>query len=325
MSFYYDKQCLIAISCLALIGCSGNSGTANSNATQSFSLSGIQLQDAETQVTSGIPGQTVDCQQSLPCRWTSSDAHFSLTVTNADNVATRSRLAINYTVSTTHDTRLLISDTDDALDANGLRLAAAEQVLGDGGGSGLQETLAGATVAGTTNFETSTTSNSIAQWSLGLLDGGNLRKPSFTNLPVGSITTFQKDCQFSLPCVWTTPQHNVAITVQSLGSVTQEGELSAKFVIETSANIPVAVSAGSMAEGIDGTLFESRNHELVAQTDSEKLTALSDRDIPLHAAVNFYRTVQIPAGIALLSLVVYQDEPVPRWNPQFINLPVQLP
>ena len=41
------------------------------------------------------------------------------------------------------------------------------------------------------------------------------------------------------------------------------------------------------------------------------------------AAVNFFRTTTVPGYLDELSLILYQDAPVPRWNPEFINVPIE--
>jgi len=284
---------------------------------------GIQLLEPEVEMTVGAPGVSVDCQQTLPCRWVSDDLQFSLTVTNADNIANLSHLSINYSIDTVHDTQVFVSRAEDALDGTGVRFKAASQVLGGGNGGTPQGVVAGTPLEGTLNFDAGTTSDSVAQWSIAILDGGMLRNAMFTGIPVGTVTTAQADCQNILPCVWTTPSSDVSITLQSVGGISIGSRLTANFSVETSANQSVAVDAGSMAYGSDGTVFQSRTHTIVSDTNYLKVSASATAGVQLYGSVNFYRTESVPSSLQLMSLIIYPDKPVPRWNPQFINVPVQ--
>ena len=291
--------------------------------TPPATTSGLQLQDPGSDVTSGSPGLDVDCQQTLPCRWISEDSQFSLTVTNADNIATRSRLSISYTISTAHDTDLIVSRAENATDADGSVFKPTDQSLGGGNGGTPQGLVAGSDIDGTMNFDKGTSSDSLSSWSIAILDGGLIRSPQFTALPVGTVTSAQADCQNTLPCIWTTPQSDVAITLQSVGGVSIGNRLSVNFSVETATAMSVAVDAGAVATGSDGTAFEGRTHALGIDSDYQKVTDSVTAGIPLYGSVNFFRTESTPPSLQSLALVLYQDTPVPRWNPQFINVPIQ--
>lgn len=298
-------------------------GTTTSTSGSNTGGSSNLLQDPASQVTSGAPGMTVDCKQTVPCQWVSADDQFVLTVTNADNIATRSRLSVSYSITTSHDTELVVARADDAIDAAGFKFKVNDQSLGGGNGGTPQGVTAGIALTGTLNYDKGSSSSEIADWSVAILDGGLLRIPTFTGIPIGTITTAQADCQFTLPCIWTTPQNDVAITLQSVGGVSTNSRLNVNFSVEVSTARTIAVDTGAVAVGSDGTRFESRTHTIGFETDYAKTTKSTSAGIPLYGSVNFYRTEQVPETLQVLSLVVYQDDPVPRWNPQFINVPVQ--
>ena len=85
----------------------------------------------------------------------------------------------------------------------------------------------------------------------------------------------------------------------------------------------VAVDAGATGTGDDGTRFEGRTHTLGPLNSHEKITQESIANTGTSGSVNFFRTETTPDSLALLSLVLYEDAPTPRWNPQFISVPVQ--
>ncbi len=284
---------------------------------------GTPLLDPETNTTVGVPGVEVDCEQTLPCSWLSDDLQFSLSVTNADNIATLSRLSINYSILTAHDTQVFVSRAENAQDANGTLFRAADQSLGGGNGGTPQGVVAGSSIQGTLNFDAGSTSDSISQWSIAILDGGLLRVAKFANLPVGTVTSAKADCQNTLPCTWTTPSNDVAITLLSVGGISIGSRLTANFSVETTVNTGVAVDAGSTAFGSEGTVFEGRTHTIVSETNFEKVTATAIAGLSLFGSVNFFRTESVPTSLQQISLIIYPDQPVPRWNPQFLNVPVQ--
>ena len=301
----------------------GNTGNTTTSPTSSPQpTSSLLLEDPTSELTIGTPGTTVDCRSSLPCRWVSSDTQFAVTVTSADNIASRDRLSLSYFITTTHDSTVLISSTEQAMDGEGLVLRAEDQTLGEGNGGTPQGLLAGDQLKGIINFDDTATGDSLSRWSISVLDAGVIRNPTFSGIPLGSLTTAQADCRFTLPCIWTAPDNDVAITLQSVGGISTNNRVSVNFSVETSTDMTIAVDQGSLASGSDGTLFDGRTLSLGFLTDYQKLTAEVRARSPYFGAVHFYRTPTTPAYLHQLSLVVYQDEPVPRWNPEFVNVPL---
>ena len=208
------------------------------------------------------------------------------------------------------------------MDGEGLVLRAEDQTLGEGNGGTPQGLLAGDQLKGIINFDDTATGDSLSRWSISVLDAGVIRNPTFSGIPLGSLTTAQADCRFTLPCIWTAPDNDVAITLQSVGGISTNNRVSVNFSVETSTDMTIAVDQGSLASGSDGTLFDGRTLSLGFLTDYQKLTAEVRARSPYFGAVHFYRTPTTPAYLHQLSLVVYQDEPVPRWNPEFVNVPL---
>lgn len=302
---------------------STSSGTAEEPAASPLTVSSLLLADPSSELTIGTPGTTVDCDNSLPCRWVSTDTQFALTVTSADNIASRDRLSLSYSVTTAHDSTVLVSAAEEAIDSASIVLRAEDQTLGEGNGGTPQGLLAGDQLRGVINFDDSTTGSSLSAWSISLLDSGAIRKPTFTGIPIGSLTTAQADCLFTLPCTWTTPNNDIAITLQSAGGISTNNRVSVNFSVEASIDMTIAVDQGSTASGSDGTLFDGRTLGLGFMTDYQKLTAAIRARSPYFGSVHFYRTQTTPAYLHQLSLIIYQDDPVPRWNPEFVNVPLE--
>ena len=318
MSLSRNGQCIVIAGSLFISACDGSSDSA------SITGNDIQLQDSTTTLVVGNPGSSVDCKNTVPCRWVSIDSQFTLTISNADNTATRSRLAIDYTIATVHDSTLLVSHADEIVPADGASLRATDVLWQAVQSSAAQTVLSGTSVEGALHFDNGFGGDSIQSWSLAVLDGGLLRTPSFNNLPVGPLRTSAADCQIALPCQWSSPENDVTITLQALGETTKDGTLGLDFIIQARADMTVVLDAGASAVGTGNVQLAGRVHALGARTDHAKLTAQTIAEIPINGSIEFYRVVSLPRQLQELSLVIYQDKPVPRWNPQFINVPVQL-
>lgn len=276
----------------------------------------------DQQTVDGTPGATVDCNQQLPCRWLSEDSQFSVTVTNADNIATRSRLGIQFSVGVTHDTQVSIVRSDSAIDSESVELKASAYTLGTGNGIAPQGIAAGSSIEGTSNFDQTSSGTSITTWSLALIDGGLVREASFTNIPIGTVTSEYADCKNTLPCVWVSPSSDVTITLLTVGGLSSTNRLSANLSVQTATNMTVALDAGATAYGSDGTQFVARTHSLGTNSDYEKITANTLAGALLPAKIDFLRTATSPTALQNLSLVIYNDSPVPRWNPRFTAVPI---
>jgi hypothetical protein len=270
----------------------------------------------------GAPGATVDCAQSLPCRWVSDDLQFAVTLTNADNIASRGRLSIQFSINTLHDSQVSIARPDQAIDSSDQTFQPENQALGDGNGVSALPVTAGSALTGSINFDQASADNLISLWSITLLDAGIIRSASFSNLPVGSATEQIADCMNVLPCIWESPGQDVTITLLSVGNQSTANRLTANFSLITNSDAAVAVDVGSSAVGIDGTRFTGRTHSLAGSTSYEKLSTTTRSFAQLAGSIYFYRTDSTTESLQDLSLIIYKDEPIPRWNPRFTAVPV---
>ena len=342
------KACCVSVAlCMALSACTGSSksasgsvvGNASGNlpgtsqtlglganmvpVADTNSTTGPQLQDPITLADSGSTGAGVDCNQQLPCEWVSADAQISLTVSNAANIATRSRLSIQLSMQPLHDTDILLSHVGDALDSTGKSYKHTDHQLNAASSSLVQDVLAGTPIEATLNFNETAIGRTVFEWSIEFMDAGMLRNATFRNIPVGTVTTHQADCQNTLPCIWTNPQRDVAIELQTVGEMSPSDGLTASFSVTTADEVSVALDDGSMAAGSDNTLFESRSHELGGTNDYRQISTIALAVTPVYGSVTFYRTEAVPMELDVISLTLFKEQPVPRWDPQFINVPTE--
>ena len=274
-------------------------------------------------VTTGDPGADVNCNLELPCRWLSDDSQFFVTVTNADNIGSLGRLVIEYSVSSLHDTQVNVSSTEPAIDLAGSVYTPSALRLGDAVGGGAQGLLAGESLPATIQFSSAGSAESIDFWSIGLSDSGLIRQPVFSGIPIGSATTEPADCANALPCAWESPANDVTITLLSATGSGTINQLTTSFRVETTRNLTVAVDAGATALGTDGMSYEGRTHSIGVETGAEKLTGDVIAGAQLPGTVFFSRTQSMSEALQTLSLIIYEDDPVPRWNPEFLNVPIQ--
>jgi hypothetical protein len=282
-----------------------------------------QLQDPISEPVNGAPGVSVDCENTVPCRWISEDSQFFVTVTNADNFGSQDRLQLNYSLSALHDTQVSVVGGGQALDDSGLQFQPGKQTLGTRPSAVTQNLIAGASLDGAIVFGQGAESKSLTDWSITILDGGIARLPSFTNIPVGTLTTDYADCDLVLPCVWMTPEGNVSITLTSAGGYTTKSRLSTTFTVQSSTSIDVALDDGAFAISSEGTKFTGRTHSLGIRQGAGKITAEAYAGQNLTGGIDYYQNSAVPTVLSEVSLVLYQNSPVPRWNPKFVNIPVQ--
>lgn len=281
------------------------------------------LAPTEEGTVTGLPGEDINCNNTVPCRWLSADSQFALTVSNADNIASQDRLSVNFNVTTIHDTSISIGSFDDAVDSGSMRNKALDFTLNGSNSSAPVVITAGTKVLGTVNYTESASTSLLSNFSLTILDNGTVRKATFFNLPIGSITTDFADCNLALPCNWVSPDGEIAISLLSAGGYASNGRLTANFKVISTRDMDVAVDSGASAISSDGTRFTSRTHTLGSQNGFEQIIDESIANIGISGSVDFFRTDTIPVSLVSLSLVIYEDAPSPRWNPRFVSVPVQ--
>ncbi|MFK7891040.1 MAG: hypothetical protein AB8B63_09530 [Granulosicoccus sp.] len=292
-----------------------------SDSTDQVSAS-VENPSIQTEPTTGAPGAIVNCRQTVPCHWISEDSQFTVSVTNADNISSFGNLAVQFSISAQHDSQVNIARAEHALDTSGKGFKPAGQALGDGNGITPQTIVAGEKLEGTVSFDDVSQDMTLAEWSVALIDGGMIRSARFTNIPVGPLTKQPTDCDNALPCVWESPDEQVKITLLSVGNISTGNRLTANFSVETMTDSTVALDAGSSAVGTDGTRFSSRTHTLAGQTAYENVVADTRAFALLAGSFYFFKSTATPDSLQDLSLVIYEDKPVPRWNPRFTAVPV---
>ena len=271
----------------------------------------------------GAPGASVDCQQTVPCSWVSEDSQFTVTITNTDNIGVRGRLVIQYHVTSLHDTEVQIISTEPAVDVNGNSYAANSLTFGDSIAGFSQAILAGAELQASIEFDQTSEADTLSSWSIGLSDSGVIRSPNFTNIKIGPFTSIDADCQNTLPCVWQTPSGDATITLLSVSGLGAINQLTTNFTIQTDRETVVAVDTGASAVDIDNQVYTGRTHGVGVETSFDKLTVATTAGATVSASIFFSRTPSVSTELRELSLIVYEDLPIPRWNPRFISVPVQ--
>jgi len=271
----------------------------------------------------GDPGEIVDCDLKLPCRWLGEDEDFTLTVGNVGNTGSLGRLSILYTLSTSHDSEMMLGNGSSALAPGGAEFNLIQQVLGDSNGIIAQSVLAGETLTGSATYDRESDSGTLAGWTLTIIDNGLPRTVGFINLPIDIPDTLAVNCAGVLPCQWQSSLKDATLTLVAVGGYSANGRLNVNFNLETTRDMDIVLAAGASAIGSLGEKFDGRTHGLGIETGFAEVTASITSGVVLPGNVSFFRTSTAPTALNSLDLVLYEDAPIPRWNPQFINLPTQ--
>ena len=276
-----------------------------------------------TPAVTGEAGEIVDCELKLPCRWVATDEDFNLTVGNVGNTGTLGRLSILFTLSASHDSEMMLGNGSSALAPGGAEFNLIQQALGDSNGITAQSVLAGEIVTGSATYDRESESGTLAGWTLTVIDNGLPRTVGFINLPIDMPDTLVVNCAGVLPCQWQSSLKDATLTLVAVGGYTANGRLNVNFNLETTRDMDVILGAGASAIGSLGEKFDGRTHGLGAETGFADVMASTASGVILPGNISFFRTSQAPSALNSLNLVLYEDAPIPRWNPQFINLPTQ--
>ncbi len=271
----------------------------------------------------GEPGAIVDCDLLLPCRWVSASEDLTLTMGNVDNTGTLGRLSIQYTVNASYDTELLLGNGSTALAAGGESYSLIQQSLGTGNGITPLAALAGEQVTGSATYDREASSNTLAGLTLTIVDNGLPRTVGFINLPVGTPNNVAVNCANVLPCEWESTQGDVSINLVAVGGHTANGRLNVNFNAVSQRDMDIVLDAGATAIGVSGEQYEGRTHSLGVETGFAEVKTTAPSGVMISGNVSFFRTAQTPNGLKSLDLVIFEDAPISRWNPQFINIPTQ--
>jgi hypothetical protein len=101
-----------------------------------------------------------------------------------------------------------------------------------------------------------------------------------------------------------------------------ESRLSVGLEIETATNLILALD-GTDAIGSDGTRFQSRSMTLGNDSHYQLVTGESIEGVSMGAHVDFLRVATQPQSLRQLTLDLYRDEPVPRWDIRFEDVPLR--
>lgn len=293
--------------------------TADVNAA--VAASAISSEDiANAPAVTGEPGAIVDCNLLVPCRWQSSAQDFSLTVATVDNTGLAGRLTVQYKLTASHDSELFLGNGSTALAPGGSSFSLFQQTLGDGNGVTPITATAGEEVVGSAIYDRPANSDSLAGWTFTVVDNGLPRTVGFINLPIGSPNAVPVDCAGVLPCQWTS-NDGVTITLVAVGGYTANSRLNVNFNVLTERDMNIVLDTGAKAVSETGEIIEGRTHSLGENNGFADVHAVVTNGIMIPGNVSFFRTSRPPSSLTKLDLVIYEDIPSQRWNPQFINLP----
>ena len=275
----------------------------------------------DPEAVTGEPGAPVDCALTLPCRWSSEGGGFAVTLTSGDDTGPRNGLSLAFRVDALHDTELVFGGGAEAIDANGVLHTPIARALGAGNGNAPLGVTAGTGVDGRIDHAAPAGDTHLTRFRIGLLDNGLVREAAFENVPLGPLDSMDADCAFTLPCTWTPDDGRTTVELLSAGGLLDLRRLTVGFTVTTSDGAGI-VLAGGAALGADGTEFASRDHALGTARDHEPLGATTVADIPRAGTVDFRRTASAPTTLRALTLSLYPDAPVPRWNVVFTDVPL---
>ena len=301
------------------------SAAANTTVVNAIVANSVGLSDTSMNAPAvvGEPGDIVDCNLLLPCRWIGSNQDIMLTVGSVDNTGSLERLSLQYTVNTSHDTEMLLGNGSTALAPGGAEFNLVSQTLGAGNGLNLLNVLAGENVVGSATYHRAANSSTLAGWTLTIVDNGLPRTIGFINLPIGTPNIVATDCASVLPCQWESSRKDMVVTLVAVGGYAANGRLNVSFNVTTARAMSIVLDAGSTAIGAGAEIYDGRTHSLGIKSGFAQVIASTTSGASLPANVSFFRTPQAPTALKSLDLVMYEDAPTPRWNPQFLNLPTQ--
>ncbi len=289
----------------------------------SITLANANYADLYPALSIGEAGETVDCENLLPCRWISQDSAFSITVGSADNIGNLGHLTLNFVISTLHDTQLLISSGSEAVGLGGISYILTQQQLANGNGSVPINVLAGADSNGHFIYDKAASQSILSRWVITVTDNGVPRIAVFENIPIGPAQVIETNCRGTLPCSWTSAAEDVVVSLLSVGGYSGNGRLNVNFTLQATRDMAVVMDSGATALSSEGVTFEGRTHSLDNEIGFAAITQFASDGATLPGNVSFFRTSRPASGLNSLELVLYEDAPVPRWNPVFRNLPTQ--
>lgn len=308
----------------------------------------------------GLPGEAVNCADTLPCTWRSPQGDVTFTLTYADSRDSSidqneadfryDDLGILYEVVVANDTTLTFLGDASFSDADfGTGNLSTQQFLNlstarEFGASVL--TLLGGTtsrvllvfnggVKGTGSVDTVT---------IPILRDERRVEAVFGNVPHGRVRSPDRDCQNVLPCTWTSPDGATRVTVDNVGITALEALRVDLSIVTTDAETTLSLGTLSRAIGTDLASFTGDAQRFGNASDytSRTVSVVMTVGETVPASIRF---VQTPSSglqaLTRLSVDLFESVPlspnfaigsvewssnrlahVPRLNPVFRSLPL---
>jgi len=269
----------------------------------------------------GSPGETVDCVDTLPCRWTSLDGAVAVTAGAIDHLGSLGELTIDFTVEASRDTAFSFAGAAE-LPSQGDDTTGVQRVtLGPGNGIAPVALVAGQALPGRLHYGAATDETVLPHWSVTLSEAGQVLDARFVNLPVALPVGQDVDCAGSLPCTWRTGDGNVLVTLTRVGGFATSRRLDIGFQLQSTRSRSVAMDAGSLARASGGFLYSARTHRLGPASGFGPISVQTVAGQPLQGSVDFFRATTVADQLSEVELELFEDGPVPRWRPTFLNVP----
>jgi len=303
---------------------SGTAGTAGANPTLQDGAAPVPaplLADPEAGTVVGVPGTTVDCADSLPCRWVSADAGVAITAGAVDHLGTQGELTVDFALDATRDSAFTFAGAAAIATSGGATTDVQRVALGQGNGVAPVAALAGEPLVGRIVYDGTIEQTSLPAWSLTLVEAGQSLDARFANLPVALPVGSDVDCAGTLPCTWQTRDADVLITLTRVGGFATAARLDIGFRLQSTASRTVAMDAGSSARAAGGFLYAPRTHRLGSVSGFGPVSVQAVPGQPLDGRVDFFRASTTTEALSEVQLDVFEDGPVPRWRPTFLNVP----
>jgi len=305
---------------------SGTPGTAGADPTQQDGAPPVPvaaplLADPEAGTVVGAPGTTVDCADSLPCRWVSADSGVAITAGAVDHLGTQGELTVDFALDATRDSAFTFAGAASIDTSGGATTDVQRVALGPGNGVAPVAALAGEPLVGRIVYDDTIELTSLPAWSLTLVEAGQSLDARFANLPVALPVGSDVDCAGTLPCTWQTADADVLITLTRVGGFATAARLDIGFRLQSTTSRTVAMDAGSSARAAGGFLYTPRTHRLGTASGFGPVSVQAVPGQPLDGRVDFFRATTITETLSEVQLDVFEDGPVPRWRPTFLNVP----
>ncbi|MBX2825176.1 MAG: hypothetical protein KTR33_10635 [Gammaproteobacteria bacterium] len=327
-----ERACISAL-CFVLVACgSGQSdGTLNLNADPSnLNLDSPDTVLLEDELSDNEQPQLSyhDCQQKLPCEWTSPDTGITVVFESVISDVFADSLVTSYEIHTTRDTSVSLVGSASLVDSDGRRYTAHSPELNTTSAAyeagNTIRVLAGIGIGVKQAFRSvpEFTTRFIARYLMEIAEAGVVHRVGFKNLPLDSSTGLGTNCRLQLPCTWNDAEDEYSVTVLLVDGM-QEGRLAIHFSVDVFANSLVSLAQGSIAKGNDGTIFTPKIQTLGDQSDYLKVEVRAVSGATLMGSQTYFRTAQhLSTSLKQLELRIDLENTAEVVFPVFNDLPL---